>query len=186
MMYFFYKIGWPRLDAVKVAHSDALHPQDPPMCSVLTALKIFLWKRLEPENYPNDYNLGFFRLPGSPQKIETNLYLNIHMKQNNPWIKPSNIETFHGGVGASLRTFAVLHPDGHLSLPSRSQEEKESEPAAAGGWAFFEPATKKLMENDGKSPLCGHLFVKYEDLYGFSRAALDCQKLPEGNDSLMW
>ena len=33
----FYKIGWPRLDAVKVAHSDALHPQDPPMCSVLTA-----------------------------------------------------------------------------------------------------------------------------------------------------
>lgn len=64
--------------------------------------------------------------------------------------------------------------------PGRKKKKSQSQ-LRQGAELFLSLQPKnswKMMENP--SP-CGHLFVKYEDLYGFSRAALDCQKLPEGN-----
>lgn len=176
MMYFFYKIGWPRLDAVKVAHSDALHPQDPPMCSVLTALKIFLWKRLEPENYPNDYNLGFFRLPGSPQKIETNLYLNIHMKPKQPMNQAFKYWNFPRRCGRFTQDICGTTSWRPLVIAIQVARRKRVRASCGRGLSFFWACNQKAH---GKWWKISIMWASFCEIWGFVWIFQGCVGLPE-------
>lgn len=65
-----------------------------------------------------------------------------HIRSGNDLVEAADIQEMLDAVKVehSDATFAVLHPDGHLSLPSRSQEEKESEPAAVDTSSDEEPS----------------------------------------------
>lgn len=79
-----------------------------------------------------------------------------HIRSGNDLVEAADIQEMLDAVKVahSDATFAVLHLDGHLSLPSRSQEAKEPEPAAVDTSSDEEPSQRTIStETPGAAKL---------------------------------